>query len=214
MSIPTYLADAARRDTDERRRNWIAALPQIVADLAERWSLVLGEPFQPGGQCSWVAPARTAAGEDLVLKVGWRHDESEHEADALRVWNGHGAVRLYAAHVSGHTSALFRALPATADRRVLLCTDLHGQNILAARRERWLVIDPKPYLGDPAYDPLQHMLNCSDRLAADPAGLAKRMADMAGLDSRRLTLWLFARCVQESVGNPLLAEVAARIAPA
>lgn len=291
LSIPTYLADAARRDTDGRRRNWIAALPQIVGDLAERWSLVLGEPFQPGGQCSWVAPAWSAAGEGLVLKVGWRHDESEHEAEALRVWNGHGAVRLYAAHVSGHTSALllercvpgtllshatpeqeqdhvvagllrrlwiqppdghpfrtlqgmcdqwaaefedelakspggidpglaregialFRALPATADRRVLLCTDLHGQNILAARREPWLVIDPKPYLGDPAYDPLQHMLNCSDRLAADPAGLAKRMADMTGLDSRRLTMWLFARCVQESVGNPLLAEVAARIAPA
>lgn len=226
-----------------------------------------------------------------MLKVGWRHDESEHEADALRVWNGHGALRLYSTHVSGHTSALllercvpgtllahavpeqeqdhivagllrrlwtqppdghpfralqvmcdqwaagfedelakspgaidpglaregialFQGLPATADRRVLLCTDLHGQNILAARREPWLVIDPKPYVGDPAYDPLQHMLNCPDRLAADPAGLARRMADMTGLDSSRLTLWLFARCVQESVGNPLLAQVAARIAPA
>lgn len=41
-----------------------------------------------------------------MLKVGWRHDESEHEADALRVWNGHGAVRLHGAYVSGHTSAL------------------------------------------------------------------------------------------------------------
>lgn len=291
LSIPSYLADAARRDTDGRLRSWLASLPQIVRDLAERWSLVLGEPFQPGGQCSWVAPARNAACEDLVLKVGWRHDESEHEADALRVWNGHGAVRLHGAYVSGHTSALllercvpgallahvvpeseqdlvvagllrrlwiqppdghpfrtlqvmcdqwaaefedefarapggidpglaregialFRALPAKADRRLLLCTDLHGQNILAAQREPWLVIDPKPYLGDPAYDPLQHMLNCPDRLAADPAGLAQRMADLTGLDAGRLTLWLFARCVQESVGNPLLADVAKRIAPA
>ncbi len=62
--------------------------------------------------------------------------------------------------------ALFRSLPATADRQVLLCTDLHADNILAARREPWLAVDPKPYAGDPAYDVLQHMLNCEDRLAA------------------------------------------------
>ena len=74
--------------------------------------------------------------------------------------------------------ALFRELPATADSQVLLCTDLHGENVLAARREPWLVIDPKPYVGDPAYDVLQHMLNCEDRLAADPGALAARMADL------------------------------------
>src|SRR5439155_15671600 len=64
--------------------------------------------------------------------------------------------------------ALFRELPATAGEQVLLCTDLHAENILAAEREPWLVIDPKPYVGDPAYDVLQHMLNCEDRLAAHP----------------------------------------------
>jgi streptomycin 6-kinase len=87
--------------------------------------------------------------------------------------------------------ALFRALPETADNRVLPCTDLHGGNILAAQRAPWLVIDPKPYLGDPAYNVLQHMLNCEDRLAADPAGLAKRMAGLAGIDPGRVRQWLF-----------------------
>ena len=48
--------------------------------------------------------------------------------------------------------ALFRALPETTESRVPLCTELHGGNILAAQRAPWLVIDPKPYLGDPAYD--------------------------------------------------------------
>ncbi len=38
------------------------------------------------------------------------------------------------------------------------------------------------------------------------------MADLLDLDAERVSLWLFARCVQESVGQPLLAEVAARIA--
>ncbi len=101
-----------------------------------------------------------------------------------------------------------------SDSRVLLCTDLHGDNILAAQRAPWLVIDPKPYVGDPAYDVLQHMLNCEDRLAADPDGLAARMAGLAGLDAARVRQWLFARSVQESVGSPLMRQVARTLAPA
>jgi streptomycin 6-kinase len=108
---------------------------------------------------------------------------------------------------------LFRELPATADRRVLLCTDLHGENVLAARREPWLAIDPKPYAGDPGYDVLQHMLNCEERLATNPAALAARMAGLAGVDATRVRQWLFARAVQESIGSPLMRQVARRLAP-
>jgi len=110
--------------------------------------------------------------------------------------------------------ALFRGLPETAEERVLLCTDLHGDNILAARRTPWLVIDPKPYVGDPAYDVLQHMLNCEDRLGGDPAALAARMARLAGVDADRVRQWLFARSVQESIGSPLMRQVATQLAPA
>jgi streptomycin 6-kinase len=109
--------------------------------------------------------------------------------------------------------ALFRSLPGTARREVLLCTDLHGDNVLAAQRAPWLVIDPKPYVGDPAYDVLQHMINCPGRLAADPAGLANRMAAPAGVDAARVRQWLFARTVQESIGSPLMRQVARRLAP-
>jgi streptomycin 6-kinase len=109
---------------------------------------------------------------------------------------------------------LFRELPGTAASQVLVCTDLHAGNILAAQRSPWLVIDPKPYVGDPAYDVLQHMLNCDGRLAADPAGLASRMARLTGLDPGRVRLWLFARSVQESVGSPLMRQVARQLAPA
>lgn len=109
--------------------------------------------------------------------------------------------------------ALLRELPHTADRSVLLLTDLHHFNVLAARREPWLVIDPKPYVGDPAYDTLQHMLNFPGRLAVDPGGLADRMAGLLDLDRRRVRLWLFARCVQESVDEPALREVAAKLVP-
>jgi streptomycin 6-kinase len=107
--------------------------------------------------------------------------------------------------------ALFRALPGSADRQRLLATDLHAGNVLAAEREPWLVIDPKPYLGDPAYDALQHLLNCAERLNADPAGLTGRMADLLGVDALRLRRWLFARCVQESLDWPPLAGIARRL---
>jgi streptomycin 6-kinase len=108
---------------------------------------------------------------------------------------------------------LLRTLPATADRQVLLCTDLHAGNILAAGREPWLAIDPKPYVGDPAYDAVQHLLNCEQRLRADPIGLTGRMAGLLDVDHDRLRRWLFARCVQESLDQPELGEVAARLAP-
>jgi streptomycin 6-kinase len=290
LPLPQNLADSIAGSEDPQRRAWLERLPGIVRGLARGWGLELGAPFQPGGQCSWVAPARTAGGARLVLKVEWLHPEAEREADALRFWDGDGAVRLHAEEILGDTVALllercepgtllselaepeqdevvcallprlwrsppagyefpslqamcaawadeteeafagpagltgldrglvrtglelFRTLPASADRHVLLATDLHADNVLAARREPWLVIDPKPHVGDPAYDPLQHMLNC-DRLLADPAGLARRLADLLDLQRDRLLLWLFARIVQESPGQPQLAEVAMRLAP-
>jgi streptomycin 6-kinase len=108
---------------------------------------------------------------------------------------------------------LFRSLPSSADRHVLLVTDLHAGNILRAEREPWLVIDPKPFVGDPTYDGLQHMLNCDARLHADPLGLVARVAGLLEVDVDRLRLWLFARCVEESPDWPTLADVARAVAP-
>jgi streptomycin 6-kinase len=108
---------------------------------------------------------------------------------------------------------LFTHLPRTADREVLLCTDLHAGNVLASVREAWLVIDPKPYVGDPCYDVLQHALNCPERLVADPVGLAERLAALAHLDADRVRLWLFARCTIESLERPDLAAAARSLAP-
>lgn len=133
-------------------------------------------------------------------------DEFEHKVPAPGVRLDPGLAR--------DGIALFRNLPASADQHVLLCTDLHAGNVLAAEREPWLVIDPKPYVGDPVYDLLQHMLNNEDRLLAEPTHFSRRMADLAGVDADRLLLWLFARCVQESSDRPSLAEVARQVAPA
>jgi streptomycin 6-kinase len=313
ISVPPLAIPANLRDPkDPEHRDWVDALPAVVEGLAAQWSLRVGLPFEPGGTASWVAPARDGAGRELVLKIGWRHPEAEHEADGLARYAGDGAVMVYAAQSFGSNNALllercqpgtalrdiltepdqdevvaallrrlwaavpdggpfrdldimcaqwadsfddrdaadqplvdadtadtavgvdaksgagakagagtrvdfgllragvalWRELPRTADRRVLLATDLHAGNILAARRERWLVIDPKPYVGDPTYDVLQHLLNCSERLRADPLGLVRRLAGLLDLDPARLAQWLFARTAVESVDNPDLYQVA------
>ncbi len=80
FELPRNLVQASEEydDAGSARVTWRAALPLIVDDLARRWSLDLGRPFQPGGVASWTAPARNPAGEHLVLKVGWRHDEALH----------------------------------------------------------------------------------------------------------------------------------------
>ena len=109
--------------------------------------------------------------------------------------------------------ALFRELPRTAGNSALLLTDLHHDNVLAAEREPWLVIDPKPYVGDPAYDTLQHMINFPGLLLPTPAGSPTGWPGLLDLDARRVRLWLFARCVQESPGYPELRQVATALAP-
>ena len=80
------------------------------------------------------------------------------------------------------------------------------------RREEWLAIDPKPFVGDPAYDAVQHMLNCDGRLASDPVALARRMAGLLDLDPERVARWLFARCAQEAIDDVSMREPARRLA--
>ena len=93
--------------------------------------------------------------------------------------------------------ALFKELSLTARTEVLLATDLHAGNVLRSEREPWLVIDPKPFVGDPAYDATQHLFNCRARLHADPRGTIHRIANLLDLDYERVRLWTFARAAAD-----------------
>jgi len=269
---------------------WLAALPEMVEELAAQWGLELGEPFEPGGNCSWVAPGVDRDGREIVLKVAWQHTESLHEAEGLAALGGQGAVEVFAfehlassplgggpdgaadttamllerchpgtelrgrpeaeqhvvvtgllrsvwavdlppdhpfrplsvmaddwvaraearlaadprrldAGLARDGLARFRELSRTGATEALLFTDLYAGNVLSGERRPWLLIDPKPYVGDPHYDVLQHLLNCDESLRADPIGLLTEVADLAELDAERVRQWLFARCVQERLGE-------------
>jgi streptomycin 6-kinase len=269
--IPDDLAQAAAR---ERRDDWLAELPALVAQIAAERRIEVGPPFLPGGMTAWVAPARDHTGKDLVLKVGWPHPEATHEAKGLRIWDGAGAIRVYQAdelaqamvlllercrpgtQLRASTPAehdlviagllkrlwvnpppghgfrplsdmcdywanrydersqaerscleapiaregirLLRELPRNGGGALLLHTDLHAGNVLAAEREPWLAIDPKPYVGDAAYDVTQHIFNGAFLEGADVSSLAARMARLLDLDLNRILRWLFARAVEAS----------------
>jgi len=92
---------------------------------------------------------------------------------------------------------LLEELPRHASTEVLLATDLHAGNVLRSERKPWLVIDPKPFVGDPAYDSTQHLFNCDGRLRSDPEGMIRRIADLLGMRSESIRLWIFARAAAE-----------------
>lgn len=92
---------------------------------------------------------------------------------------------------------LFALLANEPVDEMLLATDLHAGNILRSTREPWLVIDPKPFVGDPVYDATQHLFNCRRRMTADPLPTISRFADLLEIETERVRLWTFARAAAE-----------------
>jgi streptomycin 6-kinase len=86
------------------------------------------------------------------------------------------------------------ALRGTQGKQVLLHQDLHGDNVLRAAREPWLVIDPKPLVGEReftvapiirAYEFGHSRASVVDRL--------NKLASALGLDRERARLWALAQ---------------------
>ncbi|WP_405856079.1 aminoglycoside phosphotransferase family protein [Streptomyces sp. NBC_00090] len=80
----------------------------------------------------------------------------------------------------------------------LLHWDLHLDNVLAAEREPWLAIDPKPLAGDPGFDLLPALM---DRFDPDPGEVLWRfdlLAEVVG-DRRRAVAWTLGRVLQNGL---------------
>ncbi len=81
--------------------------------------------------------------------------------------------------------------------------DLHYENVLAADREPWLVIDPKPTSGDPHYEVAPLLWNRWDEVRGDVRdGVRRRFhtaVDAAGLDEHRARDWVVVRMVHNAM---------------
>jgi streptomycin 6-kinase len=94
-----FAADTVARE-GEAARPWLARLPELVGKLCARWGLrVTGDPMH--GYLALVVPVLRGDAR-YALKVSWIDDETVNEAEALALWNGDGAVRLFDAdHAAG-----------------------------------------------------------------------------------------------------------------
>jgi streptomycin 6-kinase len=86
----------------------------------------------------------------------------------------------------------------------LLHCDLHYANVLAATREPWLAIDPKPRSGDPAYEVAPLLWNRLDEItsSASPAAALRSRLQVAcahaGIAPERAAAWAVVREVQNA----------------
>jgi streptomycin 6-kinase len=161
-----------------------------------------------------------------LLKRLWRRaaspnglHEFRHLSEMLESWRYETLAQAHRWPDAGLVRAGLKMLQALAKplpTDTLLATDLHAGNVLRSEREPWLVIDPKPFIGDAPYDLVQHLHNCEARLHADPFGMVKRLADLAEVDSARLQLWTFARAAADprpEWSNMLWLDIARELAP-
>jgi streptomycin 6-kinase len=92
------------------------------------------------------------------------------------------------------------ALPEPGDR--LLHWDLHYENVMAADRQPWLVIDPKPLAGDPAFELMPAVWNRWDELVATgnlSQAIRNRfdlMLEVTGIERDRALAWTAGRVLQ------------------
>ncbi len=72
---------------------WLKRLPDLIQEMAVRWSLEV-EPAFPNLSYNYVAPAVRSDGTEAVLKLGPPNPDLRCEMEALKLYAGEGAVRL------------------------------------------------------------------------------------------------------------------------
>lgn len=201
---------------------------RLVDDAPEDWALLL-ERVRPGTpMTAWDATAaeRLAAGADVHRdlcgpQADWRSLAPDDLQAALpsvlevcRGWADLLADRASRAAVEGDLDldpgllalavTSLRDLPTSAERDVVLHGDFNPGNLLSSTDGRWVVIDPKPMHGDPAYDlwPLLSQVDDPFRRAGSADVLRPRLAlvaDRTGLDAQRIAAWSVARACEQAL---------------
>jgi len=173
---------------------------RLLARDDERWALLL-ERAEPGTFLSespdaldvliGLLPRLWKSGEGfhtLEDETGRWVDEIERDVKDRR-------LREAALHYIGE-------LAPTQGEQVLVHQDLHGENVLAAQREPWLVIDPKPLSAEREYQAASiirsNELGHSKR---DVLYRLDRLTSELGLDRERARGWTIAQTVAWSGGS-------------
>jgi streptomycin 6-kinase len=190
----------------------------IVLEADVELNAMLLERCEPGTTLRQLPEAEQDEVIAQLLRRLWRMPANPHPfrplSDMTAAWIAESleqAAQWPDAALAREGLRLLAELAHNAPHEVLLATDLHAGNVLRAQRQPWLVIDPKPYYGDPAYDATQHLLNCPDRLRANPDLTIGRFADLLAVDQERVRLWTFARLAADAGGDMHESQALARM---
>ncbi|MER7764535.1 aminoglycoside phosphotransferase family protein [Streptomyces sp. NPDC097619] len=187
MEVPAALVASHTAHGRAPEREWIAGLPALVAELADRWELTRDGELR-SGEAALVVPVRDRDGGPAVLRLQMPRAETAAALSGLRAWEGRGIVRLLDAD-PGRGAALLERLDG-ARSLASLADDDRATGILAgilARLHAGPAPADLPRLGRVA----------EDMLAEVPAALAA-LPDPA--DRRRLADW--AAALTELAGEP------------
>ncbi len=136
----------------------------VMIDIARRLCAPAGRPF------------------------GRLEDEAAFWVERIR--NLRDSTDLWERRLSDAAIDALRAVGSTQGEQVLLNMDLTASNILAAERQPWLTVDPKPVLGEREFmaSPIvrTHALGHS---RAQTLNRLDRVTDELGLDRERARLW-------------------------
>jgi len=174
---------AVRLIAADRRRHALILAPCVPGLELGRLDAPAGERLRIG--CSvlrrlWSAEPPPAPAGDF-----------ERLADVTAEWGDLALERMarlspgYDPGLVAEGARLLRELPATGRRDVLLHGDFNPGNILSAG-PAWLAIDPKPMVGDAAYDPWPLLQQIDDPFSY--AFPAPRLRDRAAILSQELSL--------------------------
>ena len=173
------------RDEIAGLRFWDGNPTVRLLDADEELNAMLLERCEPGTHLRRLSEPEQDVVVAGLLRRLWRRPVDPHPFRPLAELTAHWLAE---AGDPAEAAAIDAELNCTAPDEVVLATDLHAGNVLRAGREPWLVIDPKPFVGDPAYDATQHLLNRSD-----PERGLDRFAELLEVDAARVRLWLDVR---------------------
>ena len=178
MKIPEAFAEGVRKERGPEGLAWLQELPFRFLHYCQLWDLQPdGQPWH--GYLGMVLPVRRQQ-EKAALKITWVDEETRHEAEALRQWDGQGAVRLLEAeegvlllerlnhaHSLAHepilsatstAAGLLRRLAIPARTDFLDMAD-YAQTLKKVGKERWHRLRPFPYHWlQPAPEPRERLL--------------------------------------------------------
>lgn len=196
------------------------AAVRLLAHDETDFALLL-ERCRPGHDLrSLPTPADADAVAVDVLRRLWRPANAPGAsaigalADTVAAWNAEfeSSRAAYPPAIVEEAAQLGLELVRTTTAPVVVHGDFNPSNVLTAEREPWLAIDPKPLVGDQAYDLAQYLANWTEEADAggDPtAWFVDRVASFAAslhLDPLRVAAWAFVKAVGWNWG-PRTAEL-------